>query len=173
MIAHTVGEDVVGRAAVAVFLEVVKRLRRGAGAEQQQNTRSRCEHLHERRSLISRSWRRYWRPVEPTLFQARIVHPRRPSRASTMTTGAWLARYHIFGWAESPEGGQDNRRFASEKCLIEPPRDLRAQVRELGRRMRRARARDRNVGEDPRRTDREQQQTVGEPDGLFDVVGHQ
>src|SRR5262249_19697569 len=93
MIAHTVGEDVVGRAAVAVFLEVVKRLRRGAGAEQQQNTRSRCEHLHERRSLISRSWRRYWRPVEPTLFQARIVHPRRPSRASTVTTGGWLARY--------------------------------------------------------------------------------
>src|SRR5262249_53924182 len=92
MVAHTVGEDVVGRAAVAVFLEVVKRLRGGAGAEQQHNTRSRCEHLHERRSLISRSWRRYWRPVEPNLLQARIVHPRRPSRAPTVTTGGWLAR---------------------------------------------------------------------------------
>src|SRR5262249_1523152 len=66
MIAHAVGEDVVGRATVAVFLEVVERLRRGAGAEQPQNTRSRGEDLHERRSLISRSWRRYWRPVEPT-----------------------------------------------------------------------------------------------------------
>src|SRR5262249_55777928 len=73
----------------------------------------------------------------------------------------------------SPEGGQGNRRFASEKRLIEPPRDLGAQVRGLGRRVRRARARNRNVGEDPRRTDREQQQTVGEPDGLFDVVRHQ
>src|SRR5262249_33671910 len=92
MIAHTVGEDVVGRAAVAVFLEVVERLRRGAGAEQQQNTRSRCEDLHERRSLIGRSWRRYWRPVEPTLLQARIVHPPRPSRASTLTTGGGVAR---------------------------------------------------------------------------------
>jgi hypothetical protein len=45
-------------------------------------------------------------------------------------------------------------RFASEKRLIEPPRDLVAQGYELRRCLRRARARDGNVGENARRTDR-------------------
>jgi hypothetical protein len=58
VIAHAIRENVVGRAAVAVFLKVVERLRGDASAEQHQNTRSRYEGLHERRSLISRSWRR-------------------------------------------------------------------------------------------------------------------
>ena len=54
MVAHSVGENVVSRAAVAVLLEIVERLRGDAGAEQKQNGRGRCDGLHERRSLISR-----------------------------------------------------------------------------------------------------------------------
>jgi hypothetical protein len=53
-----------------------------------------------------------------------------------------------------PPGEDDRQRFASERRLIEPPRDLVAQGYELRRRMCCARARDRNVGENPCRTDR-------------------
>src|SRR5437016_4222336 len=67
VIAHAIGEDVVGRAAVAVFFEVVEGLRPGARAKQQQNTRSRREGIHEGRSLTSHSWRyAVWWMVEPT-----------------------------------------------------------------------------------------------------------
>src|SRR5262249_17734178 len=55
VITHAIGEDVVGRAAVAVFLEIVEGLRRGPGAKKQQSTRGKYERLHERRSLICRS----------------------------------------------------------------------------------------------------------------------
>src|SRR5262249_27167454 len=86
VVAHPIGQNVVGRAAVTVLLEIVERLRGGAGAEQKQDTRSRCEDLHERRSLTSYRSGPFAaaRPLgrlAPTSLKTTIKHPRPPSRA--------------------------------------------------------------------------------------------
>ena len=47
VVSHAVGEDVVGRAAIAVLLEVIQCLRGGAGAQQEDNACCRCNGHHK------------------------------------------------------------------------------------------------------------------------------
>src|SRR5262249_36084893 len=79
VIAHAIGENVVSRAAVAVFLEVIKCLRRGAAAEEQQNTSGQYESLHGCPSL-NEPLLAALAAGRTDLLRERIIHSRRTSR---------------------------------------------------------------------------------------------